>query len=79
MKTILDKLFQHQVLSKNEAKQLLIDMTNGMFNPSQLAAILTSYNIRTITLNELIGFREALRELSIKINQFKLFMINFYF
>ena len=68
MKTILDKLFQHQVLSKNEAKQLLIDMTNGMFNPSQLAAILTSYNIRTITLNELIGFREALRELSIKIN-----------
>ncbi len=68
MKTILDKLFQHQVLSKNEAKQLLIDMTNGMFNPSQLAAILTIYNIRTITLNELIGFREALRELSIKIN-----------
>jgi anthranilate phosphoribosyltransferase len=68
MKNTIDKLFHHQILNKQEAKQLLIDMTNGISNQSQLAAILTIYNIRTITLEELIGFKEALLELSVKIN-----------
>jgi len=68
MKKLIDKLFQHQVLDKIEAKQLLVDMTNGMANHSQLATILTIYNMRTITLDELIGFRDALLDLSVKIN-----------
>ena len=68
MEKLIEKLFQHQVLSKQEAYHLLIDMTNGEYNYSQMASLLTIYNFRTISLDELIGFREALLELSLKID-----------
>lgn len=68
MKNIIENLYQHHVLSKQDAKQLLVDMTNGIFNHSQLAAILSIYNMRKITIDELTGFKEALLELCINID-----------
>lgn len=63
MKSILSKLFEHQKLSKEEAKQILLDISTEQFNDAQLAAFLTVYQMRPISAEELDGFREALLEL----------------
>lgn len=68
MKTILNRLIQHETLSKEEAKTVLKNISNGLYNPSQIASFLTVYMIRSITIEELAGFREALLELCIAID-----------
>ncbi|WP_417940116.1 anthranilate phosphoribosyltransferase [Flavobacterium sp. RS13.1] len=68
MKTILNKLINHEVLTKEEAKNVLINISSGQYNPSQISAFLTVFMMRSITINELIGFREALSELCIRID-----------
>lgn len=68
MKTILNKLFDQQRLSKAEAKSLLIKITRENYNNSQLASFLTVFMMRPISVDELAGFREALIELSVKID-----------
>lgn len=68
MKTILNRLTNHEILSKPEAKQILVNISNGDYNMSQIASFLTVYLMRPITIEELSGFREALLELCIPIN-----------
>ncbi|SHG38157.1 anthranilate phosphoribosyltransferase [Flavobacterium johnsoniae] len=68
MKTILNKLINHEVLSKEEAKDVLINISSGQYNPSQISAFLTVFMMRSITIDELSGFREALLELCIRID-----------
>lgn len=68
MKETLNRLIQHQNLSKEEAKQILVRISDGAFNPSQIAAFLTVYMMRTITIDELEGFRDALLELCIPVD-----------
>lgn len=65
MKEILDELIAHRSLPKAMAKQVLIDLASGKFNPSQMGAFMTVYMMRTISLDELKGFREAMLELCI--------------
>lgn len=68
MKTILNRLIQHETLTKEEAKQTLVNISNGQYNPAQIASFLTVYMMRSITIEELAGFREALLELCVAIN-----------
>ncbi|GAA6764962.1 anthranilate phosphoribosyltransferase [Flavobacterium sp. CGRL1] len=68
MKTILNKLINHEVLSKEEAKNVLINISSGQYNPSQISAFLTVFMMRSITIDELSGFREALLELCIRVD-----------
>ena len=68
MKTILNRLINHENLSKDEAKAVLVSISSGQYNPSQIAAFLTVYMMRNITIEELSGFREALLELCIPID-----------
>lgn len=68
MKTILNRLINHEILSKEEAKNVLINISNGSYNPSQIASFLTVYMMRSITIDELAGFREALLELCIRVD-----------
>lgn len=68
MKQILNHLFEHQTLSKDSAKQILLDIGKGTYNDHQLSAFMTVFLMRTITMDELIGFREALLEMSVKID-----------
>ncbi len=68
MKTILEPLFKHKTLAKDEAKQVLTDIALGKYNSSQIASFLTVFIMRNITLDELIGFREALLNLCHKID-----------
>jgi anthranilate phosphoribosyltransferase len=68
MKHILNKLINHEVLSKQEAKDVLINISSGQYNPSQISAFLTVFMMRSITIDELSGFREALLELCIRVD-----------
>jgi anthranilate phosphoribosyltransferase len=68
MKNILNRLINHETLSKEEAKNVLVNISNGSYNSFQIASFLTVYMMRTITIDELSGFREALLELCIPIN-----------
>ena len=68
MKEILNKLTLHKTLSKSEAKKILINISKGDYNNSQVASFLTVFMIRDITLNELEGFKEALLELCISVD-----------
>lgn len=60
MKEILQYLFNHQTLTKSEAKAILLEISQGKFNDSEVIAFISVFLMRTITLEELIGFREAL-------------------
>ena len=68
MKNILNRLFNHETLSKDEAKNVLVNISNGSYNHSQIASFLTVYMMRSISVEELSGFREALLDLCIKID-----------
>lgn len=68
MKNILNRLINHEILSKEEAKDVLINISKGAYNNSQMAAFMTVYLMRSITINELSGFKEALQELCIKVD-----------
>ena len=68
MKTILNRLINHEILTKDEAKNVLVNISTGQYNTSQIAAFLTVYMMRSITIDELAGFREALLELCIPVD-----------
>lgn len=72
MKAILNRLIKHQSLTKEEARQMIINIAGDKYNTSQIASFLTVYMMRSITLEELDGFRLALLELcnSINVNEF---------
>jgi anthranilate phosphoribosyltransferase len=65
MKTILNHLFEYKTLDRQEAKNILINLTKGAYNASQMAAFMTVYMMRSITVEELAGFRDAMLELCI--------------
>ncbi len=68
MKNILNRLINHDILSKEEAKNVLINISQGSYNPSQIASFLTVFMMRSITIDELAGFREALLDLCIRVD-----------
>ncbi|WP_299822187.1 anthranilate phosphoribosyltransferase [uncultured Pontibacter sp.] len=63
MKDILNYLFEHKTLTKAQAQEVLSDITKGNYNQTQIASFLTVYMMRSITVEELEGFRDALLDL----------------
>ena len=68
MKAILNRLTQHETLDSQEAESILTGIAEGEYNPNQIAAFLTVFMMRTITLEELEGFRKALQKLCLAID-----------
>ncbi|WP_343330561.1 anthranilate phosphoribosyltransferase [Polaribacter staleyi] len=68
MKAILNKLYNHERLSKSEATQILKDIAAEKYNDAHLASFMTVFMMRPITADELAGFRDALVELAIKVD-----------
>ncbi|MEQ9440411.1 MAG: anthranilate phosphoribosyltransferase [Cyclobacteriaceae bacterium] len=68
MKKILNDLIEYKSLDKETAKDILVRLTQGEFNQSQMAAFLTVFLMRSITVEELEGFREAMLELCVPLN-----------
>ena len=67
MKHILNKLFSYQSLDKAEASEILTQLASGAYNNSQIAAFMTVFLMRNITVDELTGFRDAMLELCVKV------------
>ena len=68
MKQALNKLFKHRTLTRKEAKDILLGLAEGKYNHSQMATFLTVFLMRTICIEELEGFREAMLELCLKVD-----------
>jgi anthranilate phosphoribosyltransferase len=68
MKQILNYLFENKTLSRDQAKEILTQMSQGSYNNSQMAAFMTAFCMRTITVNELEGFRDAMLELCLPVD-----------
>ncbi len=68
MKEILQYLFDHKTLTKTEAKEVLTRIAGGSYNEPEIAAFITVYLMRSITVEEIAGFRDALLELCIPVD-----------
>lgn len=68
MKQLLNKLINHETIGYQNAKDILINISNGSYNEAQIASFLTVFMMRPITLDELKGFRDALLELCIPVD-----------
>lgn len=62
MKELLYKMFEHKSLSREEAREVLLNISDGKYNECQLSAFMTVFLMRSITTEELAGFREAILE-----------------
>lgn len=67
MKEVLNELIEHRSLSKEMARQVLMELASGKYNPSEMSAFMTVYMMRTITTDELEGFRNAMLELCVPV------------
>ncbi|KYP13467.1 anthranilate phosphoribosyltransferase [Flavihumibacter sp. CACIAM 22H1] len=67
MKKILQFLFEHKALTRAMAKELLLNVGKGQYNEHEITAFMTVYLMRSVTIEELQGFRDALLELCVKV------------
>lgn len=68
MKHILQRLFEHKQLTRGEARELMLNLAKGGCNEAEIAALITVYLMRSITIDELQGFRDGLLELAVPVD-----------
>ena len=68
MKKILQYLFEHKTLSREAAKEVLLQISQGAYNEHEVTSFVTVYLMRSITIDELMGFRDALLSLAVPLN-----------
>jgi anthranilate phosphoribosyltransferase len=68
MKKILQILFEHKTLDRAGAKEVLLKIGKGDYNEHEITAFMTVYLMRSITIEELQGFCDALLELCVRVN-----------
>jgi anthranilate phosphoribosyltransferase len=68
MREILSYLFEYKRLNMQEAEEILLEIAGGKHSDSEIAAFITVFNMRTISIDELAGFRNALLKTCIPID-----------
>jgi anthranilate phosphoribosyltransferase len=68
MKKILQYLFEHKTLDRAKAKEVLVNISKGAYNESEITSFVTVFLMRSITIAELEGFRDALLELCLRVD-----------
>ncbi len=68
MKKILQILFEHKALTRKQAKDIMLDIAKGIYNDTELSAFITVYLMRSITIEELQGFRDGLMQLCVPVD-----------
>lgn len=68
MKEILRHLFEYKSFSRQEAYEILTNIATGKYDTHQIAAFMTAYGMRSIRVEELGGFRDAMYDLCLKID-----------
>lgn len=67
MKKILQLLFEHKTLSRQDAKEVMLQMAKGAYSEPEITAFVTVYLMRSITIEELQGFQAGLLELCVPV------------
>ena len=62
MKEILYQLFDYQYLTREQAREVLFTIVKGDVPETQIASLITSFLMRSISVDEILGFRDALLE-----------------
>ncbi|MEO7044816.1 MAG: anthranilate phosphoribosyltransferase [Ferruginibacter sp.] len=68
MKKILNYLFEYNTLTREKAREVLVNISNGVYSDAEISAFITVYLMRSITIDELQGFKDALMELALPVN-----------
>lgn len=68
MKEILHALFSYKILTRIEAKNILMRISQGEFSDYEITAFVTAMRMRSLSTDELEGFVDALLELSVKVD-----------
>lgn len=68
MKKILQYLFEHKTLSRQQSKEVLVNISKSVYNEHEVTSFMTVYLMRSITIEELQGFRDALLELCVRVD-----------
>jgi anthranilate phosphoribosyltransferase len=63
MKKILQFLFEYKSLTRQQAYETLLQISKGIYNEHEITAFMTVYLMRSVTIDELLGFQDALLEL----------------
>ncbi|HET9571356.1 MAG TPA: anthranilate phosphoribosyltransferase [Bacteroidales bacterium] len=63
MKQILNHLFEHKFLSSDEAAEIMLNIGSGKYHENQIAAFMSVFLMRSITVDELAGFQKALLDM----------------
>ena len=67
MKDILNRMLNHEGLTREETKNILIGITKSEFPNEQITALLTALQMRGITVDELLGFRDGILETGVPV------------
>ena len=62
MKDILNRMLNHEELSREEMKTILVGITQSEYPTEQITALLTALQMRGVTVDELLGFRDGILE-----------------
>ena len=60
MKKILNRMLNHEELTREETRDILVGITKSEFPTEQITALLTGIQMRGITVDELLGFRDGI-------------------
>lgn len=64
---IFNRLLNHEELQREETRNLLVAITQGELNDPEVAALLTAIQMRGITVEELLGFRDGILETGVPV------------
>ena len=67
MKEILNRMLNHEELSREEMKEILVGITKSEFPQEQITALLTALQMRGVTVDELLGFRDGILETGVPV------------
>ncbi|HEU4472722.1 MAG TPA: anthranilate phosphoribosyltransferase [Flavisolibacter sp.] len=65
MKKLLQQLFEYKTLDYTQAREVMLNIARGSYNDTELTAFITVYLMRSISIEELSGFRDGLLELAV--------------
>lgn len=68
MKEILEHLYQHNILTRQQAHDVMLGIADKQYAEAQVASLLSVYRLRNIHVDELLGFRDALIERALPID-----------
>ena len=67
MKDILNRMLNHEELTREETKNILIGITQSEYPNEQITALLTALQMRGVTVDELLGFRDGILETGVPV------------